>query len=155
MRSSQAVRGLLTAVSRAAFGLESDGVLTSPFADLILSGAAFLAVSEVAALKAGSAARSALPAEKVAGCGTDAATRAGTAAKAALCAGKAGADADGCGAAQLADAMVAKVWGPTLGFEISLKAAPATTSAAKPDTSQTALRGKASSAAGVEEDCMG
>ena len=169
MRSSQAARGLLTAMGkgaaatgadRAAFKLESDGVVTSSFADLSLSGAAFLAVDDAVALEAGSAARTALPAMDAAGRGADAATRAGTAAEAAigagmtgiateaaLCGGTAGTDAGGCGTALLADDMGAKEFGAALGPESSLKATPATASEAKPATSQTNLRGDAASAA--------
>ena len=138
MRSSQAARGLLTAVGRAAaatgadrgaFRLESDGVVTSSFTDFSLSGVAFLAVNGAAALEAGSAARTALPAAEAAG---------------------RGANADSCGPALLADAMAAS--GPAaalgrgrglgfgfgfgFGFESSLKATPATASAAKPANSQ-------------------
>ena len=158
MRSSQAARGLLTAVGRAAaatgadrgaFGLESDGVVTSSFADFSLSGVAFLAVNGAAALEAGSAARTALPAADAAVRVADAAAKAGTAAEAALCAGTAGVDADGCGAVLLADAMTASGSGATLGLGLksSLKSMPATASAAKPATSQTALRGEATGAA--------
>ena len=149
MRSSQAARGLLTAVGRAApatgidraaFGPESDGVVTSSFADFSFSSVAFLTVNDAAALEAGSAARTELTAADAAGCGADAAARAGTAAEAALCAGTAGADADSCGAVLLADAMAAWESGATLGLDSSLKAMPATASAAKPANSQTALR---------------
>ena len=149
MRSSQAARGLLTAVGRAAaatgadrgaFGLESDDVVTSSFANFSLSGVAFLTVNGAAALEAGSAARTALPAADAAERGADAAARAGTAAEAALCAGTAGANADSCGPALLADAMAVRgsgaALGRGLGFESSLKAKPATASAAKPATSQ-------------------
>ena len=152
MRSSQAARGLLPAVGRAAtatgadrlgFGLEADGVATSPFADLTLSGVAFLAVKGATASEAGSAARAAISAAEAGGRGADAAATAGTASEAALCAGTAGAVADDCGGALLVDVMAAKVCGPALVLESNLKAAPATTSAAKPATSQTALRGEA------------
>ena len=132
-----------TGADRAAFGLESDGFVTSSLADLTLSGVAFLAVSAAGALEAASAARTALPAADAAVRGADAAARAGAAAEAAICAGIARADADGCGAALLADAMAAKgsgaALGPGLGLESSLKATPATASAAKPATSQSAL----------------
>ena len=108
-----------------------------------------MALSDTAALEAGSAARTAMPAADAAGRGADAAARAGTAAEAALCTGTAGADAGGCDAALLADAMAAKGLGAALGLglESSLKATPATASAAKPAMSQTDLRGEAGRAA--------
>ena len=152
MRSSQAARGLMTAVDtaaaatgadRAAFALESDGVVTSSFANFSLSGIAFLTVNGAAALEAGSAARTALPAADGAGRGADAAARGGSAAEAALCAGTAGVDADGCGAVLLADARAARGSGAALGLGLglksSLKATPATASEAKPATSQIVL----------------
>ena len=164
MRSSQAARGLLRAVGKAAaatgadrtvFGLMSGGGVTSSFADMSLSDTAFLAVKDAAALEAGSAARTALPAADAAGRGADAAARAGTAAEAAIWKGAAGSDAGGCGAALLADAIGATGFGVALGLGLelglglgsSLTATPATTSAAKPATSQSDLRGEAASAA--------
>ena len=98
-----------------------------------------MAVKNAAALEASSAVRTALPAAEAAGRGADAVARTGSAtestAGAALCTGKAGSDADRCGAALLADAMGAKVLGAALGLESSWKAPPATASAAKPATS--------------------
>ena len=91
-----------------------------------------MAVKDAAALEADSAVRTALPAADAAGRGADAAARtgaaktgsatgsaAGTTAGAALCTGKAGSDADRCGAALLADAMGAKELGAALGRERS------------------------------------
>ena len=108
-----------------------------------------MALGDAAAFEAGSAARTARTAADAAGLGADAAARSGTAAEAALCVGTAGADAGGCGAALLADAMAAKGPGAALGLglESSLTATPATTSAAKPATSQSDLRGEAAGAA--------